>query len=168
MSKKKTPSVELKPSADVIVGKTVTINLPDIKVKKLNKNAVIPTKAFPLDAGFDLTAIKKEIISSSGVKILSTGIAIEIPEGWYGQIAERSGFSIKNTLKLKAGIIDSSYRGEVGIVVQNCGDFPVTIEAGTKVAQLLFLPVPVVNIVESEDLSSSDRGTNGFGSTDNQ
>jgi dUTP pyrophosphatase len=135
-------------------------------VKKLSALATIPTRNTQSDAGIDLTCIKKEIIPSNTIKLLSTGLAFEIPEGYYGQIAERSGFSINNTLKLKAGVIDSGYRGEVKIAFQNCGDYPITVEAGTKVAQMLLLPVPEFTVEEAQELATSERGEKGFGSSD--
>jgi len=137
-----------------------------LKVKKLKPNAVLPTRANKNDAGIDLTTIKKVLIPSNSTKAIETGLAFELPNGWYGQMQERSGFSLYNTLKLKAGVIDSGYRGEIKIVFQNCGDYPVQVEAGTKVAQIILLPVTSFTITEVKELSASDRGKKGFGSSD--
>jgi len=137
-----------------------------LKVKKLVPNAVVPSKAYDLDAGLDLTIIKKEVMSSNTIRACSTGIALEIPEGYYGQVKERGGFSLENTLTLKAGVVDAAYRGEVKVIFQNTGDYPVTIPAGTKVAQLVLHAVPMVDVEVVTELTESDRGTKGFGSSD--
>lgn len=137
-----------------------------LKVKKLVPSAVVPSKAYDSDAGLDLTIIKKETISSNTIRACSTGIALEIPGGYYGQVNERSGFSLENTLTLKAGVVDSAYRGEVKVIFQNTGDYPVTIPAGTKIAQLVLHVVPVINVEVVNELTDSDRGVKGFGSSD--
>jgi dUTP pyrophosphatase len=130
------------------------------------REAKLPTKSRTSDAGLDLYIIKKELIPSNTIRVMQTGLAVQIPDGWYGQVLERSGFSSANTLKLKAGVIDSNYRGEIKLVFQNCGDYPVKLEAGAKVAQLVLLPVPEVTVVEVTNLEESDRGEQGFGSSD--
>ena len=137
-----------------------------LKVQVLDKLATIPTKTHNTDAGWDLYTTKKSIIPTNALRALETGISIAIPDGYYGQISERSGFSMQNTLKLKAGVIDSGYRGEIKIVFQNCGDTPITIVPNTKIAQLLILPLPNTELVVVEKLDETERGTNGFGSSD--
>lgn len=139
-----------------------------IKYQKLNKHAKDLTKVNPTDAGIDIYTNATVRLSSTEIFAIPTGIALEVPEGWYAQIAERSGFSLENKLSIKAGVIDCGYRGEIKIIVQNTGDGPIKIPANTKIAQLLILPVPQITLELVEELSNSKRGTNGFGSSDKQ
>lgn len=139
-----------------------------LKFKKLRKEAKSPEKGTPFAAGIDLFSSVKVRLNSNNVVKIPTGIAFEIPEGFFGKIEERSGFSSQNTLVLKAGVIDSDYRGEILLVFQNCGDAPIVVDAGTKLAQMTLHPVPSVTIEETDELNETVRGTDGFGSTDKQ
>lgn len=145
-------------------------NSVTIKVKLLNTTAKLPTRERTTDAGWDLYCDKKTKIDTNNVVKVPTGIAIEIPEGYYAKIEERSGFAFNNhnTLKLKAGIIDSEYRGEVMVIMQNCGDRPIVIEEGTKFAQFILRQLPETDLIQVEELSTTSRGDKGFGSSDKQ
>lgn len=146
----------------------------EVKIKKLVKNAVIPKYAHSTDAGLDLTAISKE--NKNGVYIYGTGLAIEIPEGYVGLIFPRSS-NYKQDLWLTncVGVIDSGYRGEIKFMFKDVltnkiifpGEFDEhkTWEIGDRVGQLIIIPYPSINLVEVDDLSDSDRGKDGFGST---
>jgi dUTP pyrophosphatase len=143
-----------------------------LKVKKLHPDAKLPTKAHASDAAFDLYLYDEGYWQShDGVYILKTGIAVEIPEGYYGQIAGRSSLGKKGYVVL-GGVVDSSYRGEVSVMLARMHEpaSPSTLPSfvftpGDRIAQLLILPVPQVEVVEVDELSSSERGTGGFGST---
>lgn len=137
-----------------------------IKFKKITNTAIMPSKERASDAGIDLYAAKTLKISANMREAVPTGYAVAIPKGYYGQIQERSGYSLKNTLVLKAGVIDSEYRGEIKVVFQNTGEYPVTIEAGEKIAQLIILPIPTIQIELVEELDETERGNKGFGSSD--
>ena len=143
-----------------------------IKVKRLSDTAVLPTKAHPDDAGFDLTCseITTEL-NECGQLILvyHSGIAIEIPKGFFGILVPRSSVAKKSlTLTNCAGVIDSNYRGEVLGKFRSTTDvIPAVYKVGERFAQLLILPLPEVEMVESNTLSSTDRGDGGYGSTDN-
>ena len=138
-----------------------------LKVKKLNPNAIIPTRGTEKSSGLDLYSLKRHVLASNNVVPIETGIAIELPKNHFGLIAERSGFSLTNGLVLKAGVIDEDYRGEIKVILQNASDYPFTIDAGQKFAQLLILPNILVEIVDTDkELSKTERGTAGFGSTD--
>lgn len=149
----------------------------NVKVKQLSQHAVVPTKAHGTDAGWDLYAAARATIAPGETKIVSTGIAMEIPAGWYGQIKSRSGLGARG-LVVTAGVVDSSYRGEIGVVVINTslhrdgsrdeqddesGYF--TFRPGDRIAQMVFLPVPEVVLEIVDSLEESARGANGFGST---
>jgi len=137
-----------------------------IKFKKLDNNATLPSKERESDAGIDLYASKTVKIPAGGRDTVPTGFSVAIPTGYYGMIQERSGYSLKNTLILKAGVIDSEYRGELKVVFQNAGDYPVAITAGEKIAQLVINVLPKINIEFVEQLDETDRGDKGFGSSD--
>jgi len=138
----------------------------NLKFKKINSSAHVPTRERDTDAGIDLYSTRKVRIPSGGREIIPTGYAVQIPEGYYGQIQERSGFSKRNTLKLKAGVIDSGYRGEIGVIFQNCGFYPVDLEPGDKIAQLIIHRQPKVTFAFVDELDDSDRGEKSFGSSD--
>jgi dUTP pyrophosphatase len=138
-----------------------------ITYKKLVKSAKDPIKAHKIDAGFDLCSNDQTIITTSSIAAIGTGIAFNIPNGYYGQIQERSGFSLKNTLKLKAGVIDAGYQGEIKLVFVNTGDAPVKIYPGDKIAQIIFHKLPPITLQKVDDFSEdTDRSTDGFGSSD--
>lgn len=145
----------------------MAIKKPKLQVKKLSQNATIPTKAEGRPAGYDLYALKPLRIPGRGVRLIETGLAMAIEEGYYGRIEERSGVSVKTSLSKKAGIIDNDYRGEVKIVMQNISDVFVDITAGQKIAQLVIQRhyEPVLEEVESFDEEDTQRGEKGFGSS---
>lgn len=134
----------------------------NIKIKKLHKDAVIPTKAHTTDAGCDLYATSCHY--DNGLIIYGTGIAVEIPAGYVGLVFPRS--SIANThltLSNSVGVIDSGYRGEVMAKFRKGGTRGYNV--GDRIAQLIILPYPEVVFEEAEELSESDRGTGGYGSS---
>ena len=151
-----------------------------LKVKRLSKDAILPTKNNSSDAGFDLYAAEYATLHQGKQVLVSTGIAMEIPEGHVGLIWPRSGLSAKEGVDVLAGVIDSGYRGEIKVcllkeyfintseIMLGCYGGPSTsysINKGDKIAQILIQEVPQFEIVESTDLSMSDRGSNGFGSS---
>lgn len=135
-----------------------------VKFKKLESNAKTPTKAFLDDAGWDIYAIADLYIPPNEQREVKTGIAFEIPKGWHIQIHTRSSYG-KKMLKCHLGIVDSGYRNEVSIWVYNYGKEGYYVKTGDKVCQVLFLPVPEVNMKEVDQLSESDRGLKGHGSS---
>lgn len=137
-----------------------------VKVKKLHQDVIIPTKAHEFDSGFDLNVAETKVIHAGETVAVKTGLAFEIPEGYELQIRPRSGVSLKTPLKVIFGTVDCQYRGEVGIIVQNTAtDSFVTINKGDRLAQGVFQRIPQIVLVEESNLSSSERGTNGFGSS---
>ena len=143
----------------------------NIKFKRLTENAIAPVKAHAADAGFDLTcsSITTEINERGQLIIVyHTGLAFEIPEGYFGALVPRSSISNKTlTLTNCIGVIDAGYRGEVMAKMKATTDvIPAVYKEGERFAQLLILPVPEVQFEESTELSEGDRGENGYGSTD--
>lgn len=143
----------------------------EIKVKKLIENAVLPARAHKGDAGFDLTCSSVTTAINECNQLLlvyHTGLAVEIPEGYVGLLFPRSSIYKKSlSLANNIGVIDSGYRGEVIAVMRTTTDvIPAIYKDGDKFAQLIIMPIPDVTFVETEELSESDRGESGFGSTD--
>jgi len=136
-----------------------------IKIKKLHPNAVKPKYAKESDAGMDLVAT--EIISETPSQITyGTGLAIEIPDGMVGLIFPRS--SIRNTgltLSNCVGVIDAGYRGELQATFNKNGVKDDFYKVGDRVVQIIIVPHPIIQIVEVDELSESNRGVGGFGST---
>ena len=139
-----------------------------IKTKLINTTdqQFIPTRKYPKDAGADLRArIDQSIVlhPEKSVKI-PTGIAVEIPEGYVGDVRPRSGAAVEGKLTI-SGTIDSNYRGEISLNVLNVSDKTLTIEPGERLAQLVILPYLSTDFEQVDELTESDRGVNGFGST---
>jgi dUTP pyrophosphatase len=129
----------------------------------------LPTQASPGSAGLDLrAAVDGELVLRPGERLLvPTGIVLEIPSGWEGQVRPRSGLALRHGLALvnAPGTIDSDYRGEVGVLLINLGAEPFTLRRGDRIAQLVIARVESVEWEEAEALEGSDRGEGGFGST---
>lgn len=139
----------------------------EVKVKKLDPNSVIPTYAKEGDAGLDLTSISMEV-DEHGNYIYHTGLAFEIPEGYVGLIFPRSSIYKQDIfLTNSVGVIDSGYRGEVCVKFKNIGnkDNHSRYTVGERVAQMIIIPYPKIEFKEVDELSETDRGQGGFGST---
>ena len=138
---------------------------PLLKVKKLHPDAKLPKRGSVSAAGLDLYSLEDVELKPQERKLISTGIAVEIPEGYFGLIKDRSGFAVKHGLHCLAGVVDSDYRGEVKVVLINLGNEPVKIEKHTRIAQMIIIPYLDVKVVEVDELSDSERQDKGFGST---
>lgn len=136
-----------------------------LAVKRLRPSATLPTRGSAEAAGLDLYNSDPVEIPAGGRALVKTGIAISLPPGYYGRVAPRSGLAVKNGIDVGAGVIDSDYRGEVGVLLFNFGSDVFRAEAGTRVAQLIVEPVMLVQPVEVSDLDDTQRGAGGFGST---
>ena len=141
----------------------------EIKIKRLNKRAKIPTFGTEFSAGADLyCAEEHEISVCSGQKCsIGTGISMEISEGYVGLVFARSGLACKNGLRLcnSVGVIDADYRGEIKVVLHNDSEYVREIKPGERVAQMIIMPYPKVSFIEVEELSDTVRGESGFGGT---
>ena len=134
-----------------------------VEIKKLHPNSVVPKYAKPGDAGLDLTAVAIE--QSSANLTYKTGLAVEIPEGHVGLLFPRSSvYKTGQSLTNCVGVIDSGYRGEV-MLKFTLSPYGKNYEVGDRVGQLLIMPYPQVEFEEVEELSSTDRGSGGYGST---
>jgi dUTP pyrophosphatase len=135
-----------------------------LKVKKLDRDAVLPSYTHSFDAGLDFHGIESVTVNPGEIGKIRSGVAIEIPDGYVGLCWDRSGIATKNKIKIVGGVIDSGFRGELKLCVINLGREPFTFEKGDSVCQILIQKVEHVEVVESDDLSSSERGDKGFGS----
>ncbi len=142
-----------------------------IPVRRLDhaRGLPLPEPASPGSAGVDLrAAVEREVVLRPGERMaVPTGLVVEIPVGFEGQVRPRSGLALRHgvTLANPPGTIDSDYRGEVKVLLMHLGEEPLTIRRGDRVAQLVVARVEGVEWVESEELGASDRGAGGFGST---
>ena len=136
-----------------------------VYIKKLKESATIPTRATDTDAGYDLHADQQGLIPAGERTIVGTSIAIAIPPGYYGRVAPRSGLAVKKGIDVLAGVVDSGYRGEVGVVLQNLSKEDFVFEKGDRVAQLILEQCFSIGWVELDELKDSVRSDGGFGST---
>jgi dUTP pyrophosphatase len=137
----------------------------NIKIKKLHPDAILPSYAHPGDAGLDIYSVEDKIIKAGERILVSTGISIEIPEGFVGLVWDKSGLANNFGLKTMGGVMDAGYRGEYKIVLFNTSKEDYFIKRGSKIAQLLVQPIITAEIEQVQELSDTSRGQGGFGST---
>jgi len=141
----------------------------NIKIKQLTDTAVMPKQMSKQAAGFDLTADLQSllVIEPSAIALVSTGLAMSIPEGYEAQVRPRSGLAIKNGIGVlnSPGTIDADYRGEVKVILFNFGKEAFTVEHGMRIAQIVFQKVIDINVIPVDELDETARGAGGFGHT---
>lgn len=138
-----------------------------LPIKRLNENAITPTRGHEGDAGLDLYASEPTFIPKGGTIAVPTGIAMAIPMGYVGDVRPRSGKTLYSKLRVQYGTVDSPYRGEIKVICDNIGEVDVIIQQGEKIAQIVILPVPEFTPFEFDFLGETTRGEGGFGSTGN-
>lgn len=140
-----------------------------VKIKKLDERAVVPTRGSEFSAGSDLYAVSDSdtVIDSGETVLIHTGLAVEIPEGYAGLIYARSGLATKRGLAPanKVGVIDADYRGELMVALHNHSNTQQTVAPGERVAQLVIAPFLKADFELTDELSDTQRGAGGFGST---
>lgn len=138
-----------------------------LKVHRIHKDAILPKYAKPGDAGLDLFSVEEVVIEPSETKLIKTGIRIELPINTEAQVRPRSGLALKNSITVlnTPGTIDEGYRGEVGIILINHGKDSFKVEKGMRIAQMVVKPVWTVDVIETDELSETERGEGGFGSS---
>ena len=142
-------------------------NKVTFKVKLLHYDAIEPSRSYRGSAGYDVYSIDDVTIEPGTRTLVATGISIEIPEYYYIRVAPRSGLSVKG-IDVGAGVIDSSYRGEIKVLLINNSTEKMVIEGGDRIAQLIMerCANPEIDIIEDfDELSATERGENGFGSS---
>lgn len=139
-----------------------------VPVKRIDPAVALPSYAYEGDAGLDLRSNEDVVLAPLERRLVGTGLAVAIPEGYAGFVQPRSGMALKRGLSMAntPGLIDSHYRGELKVCAVNLDpETPISIERGERIAQLVIQRVPTVTLVEVEDLDETDRGTGGFGSS---
>lgn len=145
----------------------MAIKKTTIKILKLKKDLPLPYHATPGAAGYDLTAAENTVIKAHSFGIVSTGIALELPPGIEAQIRPRSGLAFHRGIGIlnSPGTIDSDYRGEIKVILFNTSDSDFIVEAGDRIAQIVFSRILPVEFKEVVRLSSTKRNKSGFGHT---
>lgn len=136
-----------------------------LKVKLLTNNAKLPTRGTEGSAGYDLYAAYDKEIKAWGIAMVETDIAVEIDPGYAGKIMSRSGVVRKWGLTAEAGLIDSDYRGPVGIILANHSNGDLRVDKGDRIAQMVLIKITTPPVVQISKSSATLRGSDGFGST---
>jgi len=136
-------------------------------VKKLSKDAIVPSYAHSGDSGMDLFANEAAELQPGERKLVRTGIAVAVPKGFEAQVRPKSGIALKDGISVlnTPGTVDSGYRGEVGVILINLGSKAQKIEKGKKIAQMIISRVEEASVEVVEELDETRRGSGGFGST---
>jgi dUTP pyrophosphatase len=140
----------------------------NLRVRRLDGRALLPTRAHPGDAGLDLHALDGATLEPGGRAAIPTGIAVEIPPGHAGLVLPRSGLALRHGIALvnAPGLIDSGYRGELRVLLLNTDrGVPFQVAPGDRIAQLVVVRAETASVIEVEELSASARGAGGFGSS---
>lgn len=139
--------------------------VPSLKFKRLVDNATLPTRGSAAAAGLDLYSVEPVRLSPNARCLVRTGLAVAIPEGYYGRVAPRSGLATNKGIDVLAGVIDADYRGEIKCLLYNTGSETVELEAQTKICQLIIEKIITPQAAWADNLTGTGRGEGGFGST---
>ena len=142
----------------------------ELPIQRLRPDAVVPARAYSGDAGLDLSSCERVDLAPGERALVPTGLAVAIPEGYAGFVQPRSGLAAKHGISIvnTPGLVDSGYRGELLVNLVNTDKSePFVVEAGMRIAQLVILPIPELELVEVDELPQSERGVRGFGSSQN-
>ncbi len=140
----------------------------ELAIQRLREDAIVPTRAYSGDAGLDLAACERVELGPGERATVGTGLAVAIPEGYAGFVQPRSGLAARHgiTIVNTPGLVDSGYRGELRVILLNTDTSePFVVEPGMRIAQLVVMPVPELDLVEVDELPESERGVRGFGSS---
>jgi dUTP pyrophosphatase len=140
----------------------------ELPIQRLRPDAVVPARAYSGDAGLDLSACERVELAPGARALVPTGLAVAIPEGYAGFVQPRSGLAAKHGISIvnTPGLVDSGYRGELLINLVNTDTHEAfVVEPGMRIAQLVILPIPELELVEVDELPESERGVRGFGSS---
>ena len=140
----------------------------ELQIQRLHEGAVVPSRAYAGDAGLDLSACERAELGPGERAVVGTGVAVAIPEGFAGFVQPRSGLAARHGISVvnSPGLVDAGYRGELRVVLLNTDPRNTfVVEPGMRIAQLVVLPVPELELLEVDELPASERGVRGFGST---
>jgi dUTP pyrophosphatase len=136
-----------------------------VKVKRIHPAAKLPARGTNWSAGADLRCLEAFTLGPRERKSVPTGLIVEIPPGWYGRVAPRSGLADRHGVDTLAGVVDSDFRGELMVLIVNTGDLPVSFDPGERIAQLIIERAAICDYVWADELGETERGDGGFGST---
>lgn len=136
-----------------------------LQVKLLSERARMPVRGSPESAGFDLASAEDTLVPAGGRAVVKTDLSVACPVGTYARIAPRSGLAVKKMIDCGAGVVDADYRGNVGVVLFNFGPEDFAVKVGDRVAQLILEQISMAPAVRVEELTGTQRGEGGFGST---
>jgi dUTP pyrophosphatase len=140
----------------------------ELPIQRLRPEAVVPARAYSGDAGLDLSSCARVELAPGERALVPTGLAVAIPEGYAGFVQPRSGLAAKHGISIvnTPGLVDAGYRGELLVnLVNTDAREPFVVETGMRIAQLVILPIPEIDLVEVDELPESERGVRGFGSS---
>lgn len=137
----------------------------ELKMVKLSKSATIPVRSSAGAAGYDLSSSENVVVPAHGKQLVMTDLAMAIPHGLYGRVAPRSGLAVKKFIDVGAGVVDSDYRGNLGVLLYNHGDEDFMVNVGDRIAQIIFEKIAFLKITEVAALEDTKRANGGFGST---
>lgn len=130
----------------------------------IDKGCYMPERAYPFDAGMDLRTPRDVIVPAGGSAVIDTGVHVEIPQGYVGMLKSKSGLNVKQNL-ISEGVIDCGFTGSIVCKLYNLGKRDVTLLKGSKITQIVIMPVLLPNLTMVDRFEETDRGNNGFGST---
>lgn len=133
--------------------------------KRVKEDATLPVRGDEGSAGYDVTSNVDDVVPAKGRKCIGTGLSARCPDGTYIRVAPRSGLAVKKFIDVGAGVIDQTYTGEIGVVLFNFSDDDFEVKKGDRIAQLIFEKIMTPEVVEVDELPSTERGSGGFGST---
>jgi dUTP pyrophosphatase len=142
--------------------------LTELPIRRLREEAVVPERAYEGDAGLDLSACERVELGPGERAVVGTGLAVAIPEGYAGFVQPRSGLADRHGISIvnSPGLIDSGYRGEIKVILINTDrETPFVVEYGMRIAQLVVLPIPELELIETDELPETERGVRGHGSS---
>ena len=139
--------------------------MSELRVKKLVQDAIIPTRGSGGAVGYDLYSVDEVVLSPSQRTLVGTGVAVVLPMKVYGRVAPRSGLTVKHGIHVGAGVIDPDYTGEIKVALFNLGDGPFEVKKGDRIAQLILERCETPYVREITEMSETQRGDGGFGST---
>ena len=140
----------------------------ELPIQRLRADAVLPQRAYAGDAGFDLAACERVELAPGGRAVVGTGLAVALPDGYAGFVQPRSGLADRHGISIvnAPGLIDSGYRGELKVILLNTdATHSFVVEPGMRIAQLVVLEVPELELVETDELPATERGARGHGSS---
>lgn len=140
--------------------------MSSLLIKLLHQDAIMPCRQSKMAAGYDICCIEDVTLMPFERKLVSTGVSMTVPENTYGQLAPRSGLSVKHGIHVMAGVIDRDYTGEVKVLLYNTSSTTeVSIKSKERIAQLILKRIETPEVIEVDELETTLRGTGGFGST---